>query len=207
MIDIIAEVTAIGRQVAQRSSESGPTVVVTVSRRQPAAIADVWAALTDPDRVRRWFLPLTGYLVEGGTFQLEGNASGDILTCRPPGHLVITFGGPSSVVDLWLKQVGQETLLEFDHTVPVEMAGGTAGALYVGPGWDSALMGLAGFLSGEVSTDPVAAASSPEAQAFGVQSVEAWAGVITASGTSDAEAVTAARKVALEQFAPDVGHH
>lgn len=207
MIDIAAQISAIGRRVSQRSSTSGATVVVTVNRRYPAEIAAVWAALTDPDRVRAWFLPLTGDLVEGGTYQLEGNANGDIVICERPRRLMITFGGPESVVYLRLEQDARETLLEFDHTVPVEMAGSSAGALYVGPGWDGALMSLSTYLAGEVSADPVAAASSPEAQAFCVQSVEAWTAIVTASGTTDAQAIAAARKLALEQFAPDLKHH
>lgn len=207
MIDIAEQISAIGRRVAQQSSEAGATVVVTVNRRYEAATGDVWAALTDPDRVRRWFLPLTGDLREGGTYQLEGNSSGDILTCEVPDHLMITLGGPTSVVDLRLIQDGSETLLELDHAVPVEMAGGSAGALYVGPGWDSALMSLSHFLSGTAVEDPVAAASSPEAQVFCAQSVEAWAAAVTASGTSNADAVASARKLALTQFAPDLKHH
>lgn len=207
MVDIAEQLIAIGRRVAQRSSKRGPTVVVSVDRRYRAATADVWAALTEPDRVRAWFLPLSGDLRAGGTYQLEGNSSGDILSCVPPEHLVLTFGGPDSVVDLRLVSHGPEVLLELEHTVPVEMAGSSAGALYVGPGWDSALMNLAGYLAGEVNSDPVAAASSPQAQAFCVQSIEAWGAVVTASGTTDADAVASARKVALSQFAPDIKHH
>ncbi len=207
MIDIAEQITAIDRRVAQRSSDSGATVVVTVKRRYPVRIDDVWTALTDPERVRGWFLPLSGDLTEGGTYQLEGNSSGDILTCERPGHLVITFGGPQSVVDLRLSQDGRETVLELEHTVPVEMAGSSAGALYVGPGWDGALNSLSNYLAGEVSDDPVVAAGSPETQVFGAQSVDAWAAVVTASGTSDAEAIASARKVALEHFAPDVKRH
>ncbi len=204
MIDIPQHIAAIHRQLAQRSGEDGPTVVVTVSRRYRAEVADVWSALTDPERVRRWFLPLTGDLRAGGTFQLEGNASGDILACEPPAHLAVTFGGPTSVVDLRLSQDGVETVLEFDHTVPLEMAGSSAGALYVGPGWDGALLSLALYLAGEVSEDPVAAANSPEAQEFCARSIDAWGAVVAASQTTDAQSIAAAKGVSLAQFAPDL---
>ena len=53
-------------------------------RRYDAAIEDVWDAVTDPDRLKRWFLPISGDLRVGGTFQLEGNAGGEILSCEPP---------------------------------------------------------------------------------------------------------------------------
>lgn len=207
MLDIAEQINAISRRVAQRSAEGGATVVVTAIRRFPVALTDVWSAITDPQRVGGWFLPLTGDLVEGGTYQLEGNSSGDILTCAGPSHLVITFGGPESVVDIRLRPKGTDTVVELDHIVPVEMAGGSAGALYVGPGWDEALMSLSSYLAGDLSDDPVAAASSPEAQLFSTHSVDAWAAVITALGTTDADAIASARKVALAQFAPDLKHH
>jgi len=207
MIDIAQEIGAIGRKVAQQATASGATVVVTVSRRLAAPVPDVWSALTEPDRVRRWFLPLTGDLRAGGTYQLEGNASGDVLTCEPPAHLVITFGGASSVVDLRLSAEGRQTLLEFDHTVTVEMAGSTAGALYVGPGWDGALMALSQYLAGSLAEEPTVAAESPESQAFSAESIDAWTTIIQASGTTDADTIATARKAALAQFAPDLKHH
>lgn len=207
MIDIAQEIGAIGRKVAQQATASGATVVVTVSRRLAAPVSDVWSALTEPDHVRRWFLPLTGDLRAGGTYQLEGNASGDIVTCQPPAHLVITFGGASSLVDLRLTADGRQTLLEFDHTVPIEMAGSMAGALYVGPGWDGAMMSLNQYLADQLTEAPTVAAESSQSQAFSTESIDAWTTIVQASGTTDADAIAMARKAALAQFAPDLKHH
>jgi uncharacterized protein YndB with AHSA1/START domain len=204
IIDIAEQIGAISRQVEQQPGESGEIVTVTIERRYPAEVADVWQAITDPERMRRWFLPITGDLRQGGNFQLEGNASGDILTCEPPSHLMVTFGAETSIVDVVLSGNAEETLLKLTHSVPIELAGTTAGALYVGPGWDGALLGLALYLKGEVSDDPVAAANSPEAQDFSVKSIEEWVSAIEASGTSDAEAIAAAQQVSLAQFAPDL---
>ena len=116
----------------------------------------------------------------------------------------MTFGAETSIVDIVLSGDAEETLLKLTHSVPIEMAGTTAGALYVGPGWDGALLGLALYLKGEVSDDPVAAANSPEAQDFNVKSIEEWVSAIEASGTSDADAIVAAQQVSLAQFAPDL---
>jgi uncharacterized protein YndB with AHSA1/START domain len=204
IIDIAEQVGAITREVARQHTESGETVAVTLQRRYDADQADVWQAITDPDRVRRWFLPLTGDLHEGGNFQLEGNASGDIMTCEPPRHLMVTFGGESSIVDVQLSDDGQQTLLKLTHSVPIELAGSGAGALYVGPGWDGALLGLALHLAGEVIGDPGTAANSPEVQNFNVSSVSQWAAAIEASGTADADAISAAQQLSLAQFAPDL---
>jgi uncharacterized protein YndB with AHSA1/START domain len=204
IIDIAKQIGAISREVARQHTESGETVALTLQRRYDADQADVWQAITDPDRVRRWFLPLTGDLREGGNFQLEGNASGDIMTCEPPRHLMVTFGGKSSIVDVQLSDDGQQTLLKLTHSVPIELAGSGAGALYVGPGWDGALLGLALHFAGEVIGDPVAAANSPEVQDFNVSSVSQWVAAIEASGTADADAISAAQQVSLAQFAPDL---
>ena len=204
IIDIAEQIGAISREVSRQHTESGETVAVTLQRRYEADQADVWQAITDPDRVRRWFLPVTGDLREGGNFQLEGNASGDIMTCEPPRHLTVTFGGESSIVDVLLSDDGKQTLLKLTHSVPIEMAGSGAGALYVGPGWDGALLGLALHLAGEVTGDPVAAANSPEVQDFNVSSISQWVAATEASGTADADAISAAQQVSLGQFAPDL---
>jgi hypothetical protein len=97
-----------------------------------------------------------------------------------------------------------ETLLKLTHSVPLELAESTAGALYVGPGWDGALRGLALYLGWQVSDDPVAAAVSPEAQDFNVTSIEDWVEAVEASGTADADAIAAAQQISLAQFAPDL---
>jgi uncharacterized protein YndB with AHSA1/START domain len=39
---------------------------------------------TNPERIPRWFLPVSGELKEGGRYQLEGNAGGTITRCDPP---------------------------------------------------------------------------------------------------------------------------
>jgi uncharacterized protein YndB with AHSA1/START domain len=148
IIDIAEQIGAISRQVEQQQSEAGGIVTVTLERRYPAEVADVWPAITDPERLRRWFLPITGDLRPGGNFQLEGNAGGDILTCEAPRHLQVTFGSESSIVDVLLSGDRGETWLKLTHSVPLELAGSTAGALYVGPGWDGALLGMALYLNG-----------------------------------------------------------
>jgi hypothetical protein len=204
IIDIAKQIGAISREVSRQHTESGETVAVTLQRRYPADQADVWQAITDPDRVRRWFLPLTGDLREGGSFQLEGHAGGDIVTCEPPRHLIVTFGGESSIVDVLLSGDSQQTLLNLTHSVPIELAGSGAGALYVGPGWDGALLGIALYLAGEAVDDPVAGANSPEVQDFNVSSIRAWVAAIETSGTADADAIAAAQQASLAQFAPDL---
>ena len=198
-LDIARQIGAIQRDVA----EDGDLVRVQMDRRYPSPTEDVWEALTDPDRIRRWMMPISGDLRVGGSFQLEGNAGGEILHCERPHVLRVTFGDPSSLVQVRLAEDGPDTVLTLEHTVPKAMAGGVAGALYVGPGWDGALLGLGLYLDGHVAADPMAAANSPEAQEFSVASVAAWAGVLEAAG-ADEETVASAKEAAMSQFAPDL---
>jgi uncharacterized protein YndB with AHSA1/START domain len=193
------------RAVERVQSEGGELVRAVVRHRYDTPPADLWEALTDPDRMKRWFYPLSGDLREGGTFQLEGNAGGDILACDPPTLLKLTFGGPASIVVLRLTEAGGGTTLELEHTVPIEMAGSGAGALFVGPGWDGAFLALDFFVAGEVADDPIAAASSPEALEFSRQSVALWTATVEASGTATADEIAAAREMSQAQFAPESG--
>jgi uncharacterized protein YndB with AHSA1/START domain len=205
IIDIAEQISATSRKVEQQQTERGELVTVTMQRSYRAEAPDVWQAITDPERVRRWLTPLTGDLREGGSFQLENHAGGDILTCQPPRHLVVTFGGESSIVDVVLSENGDETLLELTHSVPIDLAGGVAGALYVGPGWDDALLGIALDLADEfASSDPAGAANRPEVQDFNVRSIREWVVAVEASGTADADAISAAEQAAFAQYAPDL---
>jgi uncharacterized protein YndB with AHSA1/START domain len=208
MIDIANQLNAIHRQVERQPAAdgAGERVSVLLRRSYDTAAQDVWDAVTDPDRIKCWLMPISGDLRAGGSFQLEGNASGEILTCEPPRLLRVTFGDPNSIVELRLTAQGDgATVLELEHTVPIEIAQSGAGAMWVGPGWDGALLGLGLFLRGEAVGDPVAAANSPEARAFSKESVHAWAAVVEDSGTATAEQLAEATEVSLAQFAPESG--
>jgi hypothetical protein len=113
-------------------------------------------------------------------------------------------GAPTSIVELRLHpEPDGATALELEHMVPRDLAGG-AGALYVGPGWDGALLGLGLYLRGEVAEDPVAAANSREVQEFNRESIEAWRAEIGTAGTATDAEIAEAKDVALAQFAPDL---
>jgi uncharacterized protein YndB with AHSA1/START domain len=207
MIDITSQLNAIHRKVEQQPAADGAGELVSVLMRRSydTPIQDVWDAVTQADRIRRWLLPISGELRVGGRFQLEGNAGGEILTCEPPRLLRTTFGDPNSIVEVRLTPQGDtDTVLELEHSVPLAMVQSSAGALYVGPGWDGALMGLGRFLHGEAIGDPVAAANSPEVQEFSKHSVHAWAAAVKDSGTATPEQLTAATEASLAQFDPDL---
>lgn len=189
MIDVLQELDTLRRAVVRTDAE----VTLEVARRYPADAADVWSALTEPERLARWFLPVSGELRQGGSFQLEGNAGGEILECAPPTLLRLTFGGPDSVVEVRLRAEGDETELALRHTVPLGMAQSGAGALFPGPGWDIALHGLASHLRGEGRGEP---------DGFAKGSIDAWTATVEASGTATAEELAFAVEVARSQYTP-----
>ena len=204
VIDIPAQIGAIERDVRRTPREDGGENVTVLARRTYRADQeDTWSALTDPSRIARWLAPISGDLQLGGKFQLEGNAGGDILECARPHRFRVTFGSETSFLEVRLSPNGDDaTTLELEHTVPIEMAQSGAGALWVGPGWDGAMMGLALHLAGEITGDPVAGANTPEALAFSKEAVAKWADAVEASGTATAEQLSEAVQVSMAQFAP-----
>ncbi|SDS48096.1 Uncharacterized conserved protein YndB, AHSA1/START domain [Friedmanniella luteola] len=201
MIDLQHAIAATTREVNLVDGPDGEDVRVLLRRRYRGAVPDIWDALTTPDRLARWFLPVTGDLTVGGSFQLEGNAGGDVLACEPPHRFRVTFGGPTSVVEVRLRPADEPgaTLVEVQHTVPRALAGSGAGALYAGPGWDEALLHL-GLL---LEQDPPVRATPEQDAELGRRSVPAWVEVVRASGTATSEEVEEAAAVAAAQYAPD----
>ncbi|HZX04180.1 SRPBCC family protein [Kribbella sp.] len=202
MIDILEHINAVQREV----SRTGETVTVVMRRTYRAEPAEVWDALTDPERMRRWFMPVSGDLKVGGSFQLEGNAGGEILECDPPKRFKVTFGGPNSLVELrLLPGADSSTDLELEHSMDAAPAPGGAGALWVGPGWDGGLLGLALYVNGELpaDADPTAMANSAEVIKYNEYSVRAWIEAVRASGTTSEEDLLSTARTSLSQYAPD----
>jgi uncharacterized protein YndB with AHSA1/START domain len=198
MFDLFEELAAIHRNVVR--DDGAGTVSLALKRSYEADVEEVWDALTNPERLPRWFYPVSGDLELGGSFQFEGNAGGEILRCDRPNRLELTFGGPESVVGVSLAETGDTTTVELTHTVPLAMAGSGAGALFVGPGWDGALLGLGIYLRGEAVGDPLEAANSPEVIEFNDGSITKWTEAIEWSGTATAEEIAGAREAAVAQY-------
>jgi uncharacterized protein YndB with AHSA1/START domain len=192
MIDIIREVEAVHREVDDRQMPAGAGRVVRLRRDYDAPIEDVWDAITDPARIQRWFLPVSGDLRLGGSYQLEGNAGGDIVRCEPPHVLAVTwFFGPKtegdvSVVEVRLTEDSGATMLVLDHaaTVPPDRWS-EFGPGAVGVGWDLALLGLAWHLDGQETPNHEEFETSPEARRYMTESSEAWGVAFAASGAPD----------------------
>src|SRR3954447_5557806 len=122
MKDVIDELQSVLRTVGPGKVPAGEAQMVVLRRTYRADIEDVWDAITDPERIARWFLPVTGDFRVGGHYQLEGNAGGEILRCDRPTRLLVTsmFGEAppgTSEVEVRLSKVGDDqTMLVLEHT-------------------------------------------------------------------------------------------
>lgn len=200
MIDIAKQVAAVQRVVSQHSIDGGGQVSVLLRRNYAAPIRDVWRALTEPDRLRRWLLPITGELWGRGRHWFDSTAGGRILRCTAPRLLKTTFDEDNSVVELRLSEA-DGTGVEVMHSVPLDPISSGAGALFVGPAWDIGLLGLDLYLRGE---DLPGWQNSAEVQRFSRQVIRAWATATEDSGTADGDQIADAVAAATAQFTPDL---
>ena len=212
MIDIAHEIDTTEREIRRAPLGGRDGWAIRLRRRLQAPIEDVWDAFTDPDRLGRWFLPISGEYRLGGHYQFEGNAGGEILECDRPNRLKVSWvygeagEAPPSEVEIRLAPAGDDaTLLEFEHTavVPDEMWD-QYGPGAVGVGWDMGLLGLTLHLAGGAVGDPIAWQGSPEGRDFAGRSSRAWGEAHRAAG---ADGETVARTVANTTafYAPPAG--
>ncbi|MEV0387791.1 SRPBCC family protein [Nonomuraea sp. NPDC050643] len=184
---------------AHRELLDGKRKTIVLRRRYDAEVEDVWEACTDAERLGRWFLPVSGDLRLGGTYQLENNAGGEILRCEPPRLFKVTWlFGPEpgfSEVEVRLSAEDDGTLLELRHEaeVPPEMWS-QFGPGAVGVGWDLSLLGLALHLSGGARVDENTFHQTAEGRSFLTASSAAWGQAFQAAGApaDDAGAAVAA---------------
>ena len=194
MIDVYDHVSAVERRVGSRTLPAGQARVVTVARTFAAPVDDVWDACTNPERIPRWFLPITGDLRVGGRYQLEGNAGGVVERCDPPGGAGVPgfvatweFGDQVTGIEVRLTPgPGGHTLLTLDHVGHVDDAfWAEFGPGAVGIGWESGLLGLAGHLGAPGVPTPdqgPAWMASDAGRAFVTRSAAGWSAAHVAGG-------------------------
>lgn len=197
-MNVAEKIGAVTRSLRTDDVDGEPHHVQTLGREFRSELADVWEAITTPERIARWFLPITGELRQGGSYQLQGNASGTIEECRPPTEggdtalLRLTWGGPTSVVTVRLTAAGEDrTDLELEHSaraadIPDQMWE-QFGPYGTGIGWDGALLGLTLHLeSPDTAMTPEEGQqwmASEEGKSFNRASAEAWTTADIAAGT------------------------
>ncbi|WP_434739885.1 SRPBCC family protein [Micromonospora sp. SH-82] len=203
MIDVNHQIDSVQRQVGTRTLPAGKARVTTISQTYDASVEDVWDACTNPERIPRWLLPITGDLRLHGRYQLEGNAGGTVEECDPPKGFTATweFGGETSWIEV---RIGDDpaggTRFELAHIAHVdderwkEYGPGAAGV-----GWDSALLGLALHLASGAGMDPAEGAvwaGTEEGRRFMTLASERWYAVAVAAGADPEQARAAADRTA-----------
>ena len=149
------------RPVGRREErDAGPTLVLERTFRAP--VEDVWAAVTEPQRLDRWIGTWTGDPASGQVL-FRMTAEGDdvraepttVHACDPPRRLVLSWDAGPSAGGRWhveldlteVGEVGEVTTLTFAQRVP-----DTATGRDVGPGWEYYLDRLvAAHTGGDVS--------------------------------------------------------
>jgi uncharacterized protein YndB with AHSA1/START domain len=211
MIEIVREIEAVQREVGSGQIAAGEGRAVRLRRTYEAPIDDVWDALTNPERISRWFLPISGDYRLGGRYQLEGNAGGEILDCERPHRLRVTWvygeaASPADVSELEMRLTSSAdgaTTLELEHNAIVpEEFWAIYGPGAVGVGWDGGLLGLSLHLRGESVGDPIAWQLSDEGREFNTRSSAAWGAASEAAGADPAEVATMVANT-TQFYAPD----
>lgn len=193
-VDVAAMLGAVVREVRFGTREGQSVSVVCASRVYDTSVDDLWDALTNAERIPRWFLPVSGDLRLGGRYQIQGNAGGSVLACEPPKRLALTWEamGAISWVDLALAKEGAGARLTLEHAAPhPNPHWSTYGAGATGVGWDGAIMGLALHLETGEANDPQAAMAwmtSENGKSFYRASSEAWRRAAIAGGEGETEA-------------------
>lgn len=206
--DPVAAAGLVTREVRSGSRDGTATRIVIARRSYLADQTGLWDALTNADRIPRWFLPVSGDLSVGGRYQLEGNASGVVERCKEPESFAVTweFGGMLSWLEVTLTPAGDRTALELVNEQPLDPdRWAQFGPSAVGVGWDLSLMSLGRHLDGGARRNPREAAAfpaSPDGVEFIQAAAAAWADAAIANGDEAGSAQQAAARTAAFYTAP-----
>lgn len=192
------------RMVQEITHEEQPARLVSGSASFDTTPEDLWDALTNPERVPRWFLPISGDLKAGGNYQVEGMASGKISRCDPPEAFDVTWecGGNVS----WIRvrvDAHEGARLTLEHILPKDEASEEHWRKYgpgaTGVGWDLSFMGLALHLQTRetVSQDESNGwLATDDGKRFIRQCASAWGDVHIESGEEESTAKGMAEQTA-----------
>ena len=194
---------AVDRSISSLQRDGQPAHAVILARTYVTTHEDLWDAVTSADRIPHWFLPITGNLELGGTYQLEGNAGGRITACQPPSSYAITweFGGFVTWVDVQVAAEGiDHARLTITHTAHHSEHWDTFGPGATGVGFEMGLLGLYMHLTDpdQPRPDPLEFAMSPDGKALLTGSGHAWGEAAIAAGADPGLArAAAARTIAF----------
>ena len=133
----------------------GDDALVRVEDVYPTTVEDLWAAITQPERLARWIAEVSGDLVVGGTFRISFVSSwvgtGTVDVCEPHSRLVVTTtedDGASTEVEALVTAEGDGArLVVEDRGLPVDAAP------FHAAGWQVHLEDLGAALAGRPVSD------------------------------------------------------
>lgn len=198
--DITRLIGAVKREVRNEIYQGKAAKVVVASRVYDTGIDDLWDAISNPERLPRWFMAVEGDLRLGGRYQLKGNAGGAITRCEPPRELAMTweFGGGVSWVEISLRPEGEGTHLQLRHIAHPEAHWEQFGPGAVGVGWELGLRGLAKHVADPATAlsheDEEAWSISPEGKIMIRDSAEGWGKADVAAGEVPDDAMERAER-------------
>ena len=189
---------AMERAVGYVERDGNSASEVTLSRCYETNVEELWDAVTNGERIPRFFTGISGDLELGGRYQLEGNAGGTVTACEPLAHYALTweFAGDLSWVDVRVAEAGADgARLTLTHTSRLSPFWDQYGPGAAGVGWEMGFLGLAFHLAQPDAPRPdeTAFATSPDGRAFIIGSSQGWAEAAIKSGT-DADAAHAAAR-------------
>ncbi|MDQ2698254.1 MAG: SRPBCC domain-containing protein [Actinomycetota bacterium] len=206
-MNVNVQLDAVTRELETRDVDGVTSYVQTLTQTYPSPIDDVWDAVTSAERIPRWFLPISGDLRLGGSYQFEGNAGGEIRACDPPSDgsasYTVTWGngmGEPAIVHVRLTAVdATSTRFTLENVAAADAIPDgfweQFGPSATGMGWDSGLLGLASYFGGgEDGITPEegqAWLATDEGKSFLRGSADRWAAAHIADG-ADSEFATAA---------------
>lgn len=196
--DLAAHLGAMTRTVRKLERDGQPAKAVVASRVFDTDAADLWDALTNQERLPRWFAPVEGELRLGGRFHVQGNASGTITACEPNRHFAGTweFAGATSWIEVSLTPEGDGTRLELQHIAQITPHWDKYGPGAVGVGWELGFLGLSAHLAtpdADVRAEGTGEwQTSDEAKALVRTSSDQWGRAAIAAGEDRKQALKAA---------------
>jgi uncharacterized protein YndB with AHSA1/START domain len=202
-IDVTKMFGAVVREVASEERDGQPTRAVIATRTYETEIEDLWDALTNIERIPRWFSPVSGDLRLGGRYQIEGNAGGTITACEAPRSFASTweFMGGVSWLEVELTPQGESsTTLRLKHTAPIDDHWQRFGPGAVGVGWDLTLIGMARHIATGAAVNPQefeAWTISDEGKQFVRLASDDWGRAAIADGDDEEAARAAAENTRL----------
>ena len=196
--DVESNLVEVERSVVFLERDGQQLSAVTLSRTYATNVDDLWDAVTDGQRIPRWFAPVSGELELGGRYQVEGNAGGRVTACERLTHFALTweFAGDVSWVDVRITDEGAGVRISLTHTALLSPHWDTFGPGAVGVGWEMGLLGLAFHIAEPDAPRPdeEAFAASRDGRAFIAGSSDGWAQAAMAAGTDAGDAQAAARR-------------